>query len=218
MTLRLSRPRWLQGYARRIGRRYPMLADQVSLAIELACVNVERGTGGPFGAAVFERASGRLVAIGVNRVEATQLSIAHAEMLAIIAAQERRRTYDLHRGRAHVLVSSAEPCAMCTGALLWSGVSRLVYAASKDDVERILGFDEGVKARSWRADLTDRGIEVVGGLLQDRARDVLRLYRARRGRIYASVRPGAAKALRAAATSVVAGSGARRAPRSPARP
>lgn len=193
MPLRIANPRWLATYEKRIGRRIPKLAERVALAIELSRVNVERGTGGPFAAAVFECTSHRLVAVGVNRVEALQLSVAHAEVLALIAAQQRRRTYDLGRGRAHVLVSSAEPCAMCTGALLWSGIAQLVYAASKDDVEQILGFDEGPKPRCWRSDLAERGIEVVGGILQDSAREVLRLYRARRGTIYASRRRDAVK-------------------------
>jgi tRNA(Arg) A34 adenosine deaminase TadA len=201
MLFRLSRPRWLRSYESRIGRRYPTLAERVALAIELSRVNVERGTGGPFGAAIFERASRRLVAVGVNRVEAMQLSIAHAEVLAIAAAQRRLRTYDLHRGRAHELVSSAEPCAMCTGAVLWSGVTKLVYGASKQDVEQLVGFDEGPKPRCWRGDLAERGIEVVGGLLQNSARDVLRRYHALGGAIYASRqrRARAAKPTRGAA-------------------
>src|SRR3546814_19963070 len=42
----------------------------------------------------------------------------------------------------HELFSSCEPCAMCLGATLWSGVTRLVFAATRDDATR-LNFDEG---------------------------------------------------------------------------
>ena len=43
---------------------------------------------------------------------------------------------------AHELHTSCEPCAMCLGATLWSGVKRVVYAAGRADASR-LDFEEG---------------------------------------------------------------------------
>ena len=61
---------------------------------------------------------------------------------------------------AHELVSSCEPCAMCLGATLWSGVRRLVTGATKADAEAI-GYDEGPVFPESYAHLERRGIEVV---------------------------------------------------------
>ena len=70
------------------------------------------------------------------------------------------------------LVTSVEPCAMCAGAVLWSGVRRLVCGASSDDA-RAIGFDEGPKHPDWASELRRRGIEVVEGVLRAEAVAVL---------------------------------------------
>ena len=162
------------------------LAERMRYVLDLARRNVLDGTGGPFGAAVFERESGRLVAAGVNRVEALKLSCAHAEVLALSLAQHRLGGYDLGAAGLpeHALVSSAQPCLVCAGAVLWSGVTELAYAATKQDVERVLGFDEGFLPRGWQRRLGRRGVMVRAALLRDEARSILRLYRERNGTIY----------------------------------
>jgi hypothetical protein len=78
---------------------------------------------------------------------------------------------------------------MCTGALLWSGVTRLVYAATRRDVETLLGFDEGPLPRRWRSALAGRGIAVAPVRLRRESCAVLRLYREKGSLIYASRGP-----------------------------
>src|ERR1051325_2592546 len=114
------------------------------LAIALARRNVEQGTGGPFGAAIFESDSRKLVAVGVNSVVRLNQSSLHAEMVAYMRAESRVRSYTLAAPHlpAHTLYTSCAPCAMCLGAALWSGVQRIVYGASRDDAVK-LRFDEG---------------------------------------------------------------------------
>jgi tRNA(Arg) A34 adenosine deaminase TadA len=158
---------------------------RVRLALRLAEANVAQG-GGPFGAAIF--AGTELVAAGVNCVLASGLSIAHAEIVAIMHAQTQ-----LSRGHStlqgpYSLVSSAEPCCQCFGALIWSGVSELVYAANKADVEAI-GFDEGPKPARWVQVLRDKGIAVTEELCRDEARHALAEYARRGGSIYGLRRP-----------------------------
>ncbi|RIL06302.1 MAG: tRNA-specific adenosine deaminase [Proteobacteria bacterium] len=174
----LALPGWVRGWlARRAGS--PLRGDdaRMALVIGLAAENARRGSGGPFGAAVFERRSGRLVAAGVNCVTASGLSWAHAEMVAIALAQRARGGYDLGaRGLpAHELVTSSEPCAMCFGATPWSGVARLVCGARAADAEAI-GFDEGPKPRGWVRALAARGIEVVRDVRRAEAVAALRSY------------------------------------------
>ena len=170
--------RWLAAQAP--GGRVRRAGDRMAFAIGLAAENVRRRTGGPFGAAVFEPRGGRLVAVGVNRVLETGQSHAHAEMLALSLAQRARKTFDL---AGLELVSSSEPCAMCFGAIPWSGVRRLVCGARAADAEAI-GFDEGPKPRGWVAALERRGIEVVRDVRRAEAVAVLRSYRAAGERIY----------------------------------
>jgi tRNA(Arg) A34 adenosine deaminase TadA len=149
------------------GDNEAFLSDEskVRFAIDLAWRNVEHRTGGPFGAAVFESRSGRLIGAGVNLVEASNCSLAHAEMIALALAQQAVGSYDLGAGGAYELATSAEPCAMCLGAIAWSGLRRVVCAARGEDAAAI-GFDEGAKPADWVGALRQRGIEVV--------RDVLR--------------------------------------------
>ncbi|QSV47007.1 nucleoside deaminase [Geobacter benzoatilyticus] len=158
-------------------------AGKMSLAIGLARRNVEQGTGGPFGAAIFKRGSGELVSIGMNLVVAANNSVLHAEMVAIMQAEAKIGSFTLASGGSFELFTSCEPCAMCLGGILWSGVDRLVCAAAAEDA-RAIGFDEGpVYPESYRY-LEERGIEIVRGYMRDEGREVLELYRKRGGVLY----------------------------------
>jgi tRNA(Arg) A34 adenosine deaminase TadA len=183
----LALPAWLQDLAEQ-QRTQTFENDEAKmrLAIELARQNIDRGTGGPFGAAIFDTTSGRLLAPGVNLVEPAHCSIAHAEMVAITLAQQTIGSYDLSQaGRTCELVTSTEPCAMCLGAIPWSGVRRVVCGAKGEDACAI-GFDEGAKPADWVGELTRRGIEVACNVLRDEARAVLTHYTTQGGHIYNS--------------------------------
>lgn len=159
--------------------------ERVRFTIDLAARNVAEGTGGPFGAAVFERDGGRLVCAGVNVVMPSGAAVAHAEIVAIAAAGQRLGSFDL--GAAGLppteLVASTEPCAMCFGATLWSGVSRLLCGARAEDAEAV-GFDEGPKPENWAAELESRGIVVVRDVEREYAARVLRSYLEGGGHVY----------------------------------
>lgn len=164
----------------------PLVGDErMRLAIRLARENVERSTGGPFGAIIVERDSGKLVGIGMNSVVRLSNCTLHGEMVAFMMAQHRLGSFTLGAPGmpAHELVTSCEPCAMCLGATLWSGVKRIVCGATREDASR-LNFEEGpVFPQSWTY-IQERGIEVRRGVLRDEARAVLENYRARGGQIY----------------------------------
>lgn len=165
-------------------RRYASDDERMRLAISLAAENVARGSGGPFGAVIVAEESGRLVSVGTNRVVPENNSILHAEVLAFMMAQQRVGSYTLGAPGlpAHTLVSSCDPCAMCLGATLWSGVRRLVCGATRDDAMKAR-FDEGpVFPESYRY-LEERGITIVRGVLREEARAVLERYAAG-GEIY----------------------------------
>jgi tRNA(Arg) A34 adenosine deaminase TadA len=180
--MEIATPDWLEQSVD-WSARYGTDEARMHVAVELARQNVLRGTGGPFGAGVFD-ADGGLVAAGVNSVTRLGNSVLHAETLAIMLAQSRLGTYALGAGdRTYLLVTSCEPCAMCLGATLWSGVQGLVCGATREDATA-LGFDEGpVFAESWDY-LERRGVRTVRGVLRQEAAAVLELYRAKGGAIY----------------------------------
>ncbi len=181
VVLRL--PPWLDALAQRQTHVFKSAESRMRFAIELARQDIEQRTGGPFGAAVFETNSGRLVSVGVNLVEASNCSMAHAEMIAIALAQRAAGHYDLGAAGDYELATSTEPCAMCLGAIPWSGVRRVVCAAYGEDAAAI-GFDEGAKPADWAGELQKRGIEVIRDVLRDEARAVLQQYAKSGGLIY----------------------------------
>lgn len=178
----LQLPGWVDDVLGRHPAPYPGDAGKMRLAIALAAGNLQADAGGPFGAAVFDESGARLVAVGVNLVFAAGASLAHAEMVALTLAQKALDTPDL-REHGLTLFTSAEPCAMCLGALPWSGVRRVVCGARDADVRRV-GFDEGAKPPAWPQALEQRGISVTQDVLRDDACAVLAEYQRGQGRIY----------------------------------
>ena len=180
----LELPTWVESVVEREDSPRDSVEDRMRFVIELARGNVEHRTGGPFGAVVFETVSGRIAGVGVNVVETSHCSIAHAEMIAISMAQRAMGHHDLGNGTvAYEVVTSSEPCAMCLGAIPWSGVRRVVCGARGEDVCAI-GFDEGAKPTDWLGELRKRGIEVVQDVLRLEALGVLRQYAEVGGKIY----------------------------------
>ena len=183
-TVLVTLPDWVQETAT-LGSRYESDEDRMRLAIELSRQNVTRGTGGPFGAAIFEQATGALLAVGINSVMRLNNSTLHGETVAIMMAQQRLGSYTLAGSPdvAYELFSSCDPCAMCLGAVLWSGVRRMVTGADRDDATA-LSFEEGpVFPQSYRY-LEERGVTITRGVLRQEAAAVLELYRRQGGPIY----------------------------------
>lgn len=163
---------------------YASVEDRMRFAIELSRRNVAEETGGPFGAAVFEP-SGRLVSVGTNLVVPSSNAFLHAEIVALMFVQHALGSYSLREPGMpeHELVASCAPCAMCLGAVLWSGVKRLITGATREDALAI-GFDEGPVFDESYEYLTARGVTVVPGVLREDALAVLEEYRTRGGPIY----------------------------------
>jgi tRNA(Arg) A34 adenosine deaminase TadA len=176
-------PAWLAD-AEALDGVYAGKDARIALAIDLARRNVEHATGGPFGAAVFD-GDGRVVAAGVNRVEPLQVSMAHAEIVALVGAQRRLGRARLNDdGRHYTLAASAQPCCQCYGAIVWAGIDELLIGARNEDTESLAGFDEGPLPDDWIGGLTRRGIHVERDLRRDAACAVLAAYASRGGTRY----------------------------------
>jgi tRNA(Arg) A34 adenosine deaminase TadA len=177
-------PDWVENFLETAPQIFKDVEDRMRFVLALSRQNVQHGTGGPFAAAVFEN-DGRLVAAGVNLVVTSKCSVFHAEIVALALAQSVMGRYDLSDGgRLHYdLFATTEPCAMCFGAIPWSGVRRLVCGARDEDA-RAIGFDEGPKILDWVSALNDRGIAVLRDVLRTDAVTVLQDYATAGGTIY----------------------------------
>ncbi|MDY0213506.1 MAG: nucleoside deaminase [Desulfuromonadaceae bacterium] len=164
--------------------RFTADAAKMNWVLELARRNIADG-GGPFAAAIFALDSGELIAPGVNRVVALNCSVLHAEMFAIMLAQQRLGNFSLNpeSGSGYELVTSTEPCAMCLGAIPWAGLKRLVCGARDQDA-RAVGFDEGDKPEHWVSSLEQRGISITRDICRTEAAELLQEYARNSGEIY----------------------------------
>lgn len=175
LQIHLTLPPWIEEVAD-TSRRYLTDEERVGLAIELSRRNIEHGSGGPFGAAVFDE-HGRLIAAAANRVVPQTCSVAHAEMLAYMAAQQRLASYRLNEHGGHyTLATSSQPCCQCYGATVWAGIDTLLIGARAEDVEELTEFDEGPLPTDWVGELERRGIAVRRDILRQEARAVLASY------------------------------------------
>ena len=135
-------------------------------------INVDRGKG-PFTAAIYDD-NGNLIAKSSNCVVELKCSNEHAEMLAIMIAEEKFNNYDLSKYNLSLYVTS-EPCIMCIGGIMWSGIKAVYYGVPSKRVEEITGFDEGFKP-GWLEEFKKRGITVYGNIEHELGEKVLEDY------------------------------------------
>ena len=179
----LELPGWVEGFVAAWPHALETVEQRMALAVALSAENVARGSGGPFGAIVVRESDFRLLGAGVNTVTRSCISLAHAEMVAVSMAQAAVGGWNLGAVGSVQLVTSCEPCAMCYGAVPWSGVQGLAGGARREDAEAA-GFDEGDKPEDWQQALERRGITTRGDVLRAEAAAVLEHYARTDGTIY----------------------------------
>lgn len=192
-------PDWYPDWIATTPQDMNSMESRMRAVCDAARMNVQRGTGGPFGAAVFERATGKLLSVGVNRVVQENMSSAHAEVMALSLAQRVRGTWDLGAAGAEAcqLVVNWRPCIMCMGAVIWSGVTELVIAGAGPELEDITGFDEGPVPGDWREELHRRGIQTVTDICRDEAVALFKDFASAGSYVYNARQGAAARANRA---------------------
>lgn len=121
----------------------------------------------PVGAVILDT-DGTVIAHGRNRREADGDPTAHAELVAIRSAA---RAVDGWRLDGLTLVVTLEPCTMCAGAVVASGIARLVYGA-EDPRAGAVGSLWDVVRDQRLAPLP----EVIGGILANESLDVIRRF------------------------------------------
>lgn len=176
MNFEITLPDWAIAENKALPESIEDLEARMRAVIRFSRLNFEHNTGGPFAAGVFEKETGKVVVIGVNRVVPSNVSSAHAEIVALSLAQKNLKTFDLGGPGMpeYQLVVNGRPCAMCFGSIPWSGVRSLVVGASGQQIESLTGFDEGPIHPNWKSELEDRGIEVIEDVLAEEACSVFR--------------------------------------------
>lgn len=133
---------------------------------------IARGNG-PFLAAIYDE-TGHLIAKAANSVVLESNSHNHAEMNVIHTAEKFFNTYDLSPHNLSLFVT-AEPCIMCLGGIMWSGIKNVYFGVPSKLVESITGFDEGFKP-DWLNEFKKRGITVYGNIDVENGEKVLQKY------------------------------------------
>ena len=105
-------------------------------AIRLSIQMMRRGKGGPFGAVVVR--NGKIVGRGFNQVTSANDPTAHAEIVAIRAACQRLKTFQLEDCE---LYTSCEPCPMCLSAIYWARLRSVFYGNTRKEAAKI-DFDD----------------------------------------------------------------------------
>ena len=130
--------------------------DYINRAIALGRSAMQSDQGGPFGAVVV--LDGVVLGEGSNSVTSHNDPTAHAEINAIRQACAKKGDYTLEGA---VIYTSCEPCPMCLGAIYWARISKVVYAATREDAKDIAGFDDDHFYEEMNASWEQRSIENV---------------------------------------------------------
>lgn len=126
-------------------------------AIEIAHGNPDA----PFGCLILDIASGEIVAEGLN--DAERSPVLHGETDAVMRLFEEHPDVDTSQ---FILYTTAEPCPMCSGAILWAGIPQVVYGTSIETLKQLglRHIDLPCEEVSGRASFGD--FAVVGGVLE----------------------------------------------------
>ena len=148
-------------------------ATKIIAGLQKDMKNFTKKGSGPFVAAIYD-SKGNLIVKVANSVVNENCSNNHAEMNAIKAAEKKLKTYDLAPYNLSLYVT-AEPCMMCIGGIMWSGIKEVYYSVPSKDVEKITGFDEGFKP-NWFNEFKKRGIVVYGNIDVETGKQELKNY------------------------------------------
>nr|WP_296763653.1 nucleoside deaminase [Rhodococcus sp. (in: high G+C Gram-positive bacteria)] len=141
-----------------------MNETHIRRAIELAAEAGEHGNR-PFGA-VMVGADGTVLAEGRNEVASSNDVTAHAELVAIRAAASAEDA---------TMYASGEPCPMCSAAMVWAGITRIVFSASEPEFSKILVGGPRFSLRCAEVvAAADVDITVEGPVLENEALAVMR--------------------------------------------
>ena len=123
-------------------------------AIELSIKNINNG-GGPFGSVIVK--DNKIIAEGSNKVTTTNDPTAHGEIVAIREACKKLNNFNLSECE---LYSTCEPCPMCLSAIYWARISKIYYANTREDAQKI-DFDDSLIYSEFQKKINERKIPMI---------------------------------------------------------
>lgn len=123
-------------------------------AIEEAYIGIRSKHGGPFGCVIVK--DGKIIGRGHNRVLLNKDATCHGEIEAIRDASSNIGSHDLSGAE---LYTTAAPCPMCKGAILWANIDKVYYGCNIGDTDNI-GFRDEVFYNKWEESGNDFGEEL----------------------------------------------------------
>ncbi len=117
--------------------------ELMQIAIKEAQEGIQKKHGGPFGCVIAK--DGEIIGRGHNRVLVNNDATCHGELEAIRDASRNIGSYDLSGA---VLYTTAAPCPMCKGAILWANIDKVYYGCTINDTDKI-GFRDEIFYQKW---------------------------------------------------------------------
>tara|TARA_B100000686_G_C16408079_1_gene770772 strand:+ start:327 stop:791 length:465 start_codon:yes stop_codon:yes gene_type:complete len=131
-----------------------MNKEFMKMAIELSIESVNKN-GGPFGCVIVK--NNKVIAKGSNKVTSTNDPTAHGEIVAIREACKKLNNFNLNGSE---LYSTCEPCPMCLSAIYWARISKIYYANTREDAQKI-DFDDSFIYSEFEKKIKERKIPMI---------------------------------------------------------
>ena len=131
-----------------------MKKEFMKRAIELSVESVNNG-GGPFGSVIVK--DNKIIATGSNKVTPTNDPTAHGEIVAIRDACKKLNNFTLNGCE---LYSSCEPCPMCLSAIYWARITKIYFANTREDAQKI-DFDDSLIYSEFKKNINKRKIPMI---------------------------------------------------------
>jgi len=140
----------------------------MSKAIELSITSVDSGTG-PFGAVIVK--DNEIISEGFNTVTLSNDPTSHAEIVAIRIACKELSNFSLE---GCDLYTTCEPCPMCLSAIYWARISKIYYANTRSDAQKI-NFSDAMIYEELNKTIKDRKIPMYQ-MMRDEALKAFNLW------------------------------------------
>ena len=123
-------------------------------AIELSVESINKG-GGPFGCIIVK--DDKIIAEGSNKVTLNNDPTAHGEIVAMRDACKKLNNFNLNGCE---LYSSCEPCPMCLSAIYWARITKIYFANTREDAQKI-DFDDSLIYSEFQKNINERKIPMI---------------------------------------------------------
>ena len=135
----------------------------MEVALDWARRGDRRPGGSPIGCVIV--LDGKIIGEGYNETELCCDPTAHGEVTAIRRACEQVGHFEL---RGACLYTTLQPCGMCTMAIIWAKIGRVIYGAERHQVHPMYFEDRHLTTEDFLRDAYRRDLEMRGGLLSER--------------------------------------------------